>query len=74
MTGTVLMETDCTGTKFNDAVVTDCNLSYAEGLTLEQIKSTWNYKHGRMADVVLPKELAEALQRENTHPKTGAKQ
>ena len=33
-------------------------------LTLEQIKSTWNYKHGRMAGIQLPEELAKALEKE----------
>jgi len=34
------------------------------GLTLDQIKSTWNYKHGRMAGIQLPEELAKALEKE----------
>lgn len=36
------------------------------GLTLDQIKSTWNYKHNRMEGITLPKELAAALELERT--------
>jgi len=35
-----------------------------KNLTLAQIKSTWNYKHGRMEGVELPDELADALKAE----------
>ena len=35
-----------------------------KGLTTEQIKSTWNYKHGHMEGIILPKDIADALQQE----------
>jgi uncharacterized protein YjbI with pentapeptide repeats len=65
--------------KFQDAVITgvnvnDFNLAAGMGLTVAQIKSTWNYKHGRMAGVVLPKELAEALQKEKVSEKKPTKE
>jgi len=33
-----------------------------KGLTVDQIKSTWNYKNNRMNGITLPKEIATALQ------------
>ncbi len=66
--------TDClfshckfTGAKFQDAVitgaliVTDKRIEESGWLTLEQIKSTWNYKHGHMKGIRVPDGLAEAL-------------
>jgi uncharacterized protein YjbI with pentapeptide repeats len=55
------------GTKFDDAVITgarfitDRSLAKSDRLTVEQITSTWNYKHGRMEGIRLPDDLAEAL-------------
>lgn len=47
-----------TGAVFTDAVITGADLNYNwHGLTAEQIKSTWNYKNGRMAGVRIPDEL-----------------
>ncbi len=60
----------CTLTKasFQDAIITDANFSALShpnpGLTIEQIKATWNYKQGRMAGVKLPKDIADALSAE----------
>jgi len=59
--------TDCdfTGANFDDAVISYVRFSYdTRGLTLEQIKSTWNYKHGRMDGIELPEEIAKALEEE----------
>jgi len=47
-----------------DAVITHCNFSLATNLTLDQIKSTWNYKTGNMQGVTLPRELQEQLDAE----------
>jgi len=58
---------DLTNALFNDAVVTNAKFSpHApnKGLTADQIKSTWNYKHGCMEGIVLPKDLANALVRQ----------
>jgi uncharacterized protein YjbI with pentapeptide repeats len=80
---------DLTRVSFRDSSLKGANLmdarngdfKFAKGLTLEQIKSTWNYKNGKTKDSVgdcptfrLPEKLTDALQRENTQPKTGAKQ
>ncbi len=47
-----------TGAVFTDAVITGADLTNNwHGLTAEQIKSTWNYKNGRMAGVRIPDEL-----------------
>jgi len=46
----------------NGSVFSDCDFARTEdNLTLDQIKSTWNYKVGRMEGIVLPQELQEAL-------------
>lgn len=51
------------GADFTDAVITDADFSACgkNPPTPEQIKSTWNYKHGRMDGVRLPDDLAKAL-------------
>ena len=46
---------------FTNAVISNCDFSGAENLTLEQIKSTWNYKVSRMKGIVLHKELQLGL-------------
>jgi uncharacterized protein YjbI with pentapeptide repeats len=77
LTGSEFPGCDFTGASFDDAVIT--GVRFAEhrpqyilkhdfpdptGLTLGQIKSTWNYKNRRMEGIVLPKELADALSAE----------
>ena len=47
-----------------DSVITDCGFIDFKGLTLENIKSTWNYKHGRMEGIKLPEEIQKALDAE----------
>jgi len=47
-----------------DSVISRCDFFRAKNLTLDQIKSTWNYKAGRMAGIVLPQELQEAIDAE----------
>ena len=60
---------------FTDAVITQCHFNGGNNLTLEQIKSTWNYKTGNMAQgkwtgsnhvrgIKLPKEIQDALDAE----------
>jgi uncharacterized protein YjbI with pentapeptide repeats len=82
LSGFDLSSINLTRTVFNptcnlkDANLTDAVISGAEfrddrktlGLTLEQIKSTWNYKQRRMTDVTLPKPIADALARETVLP------
>jgi uncharacterized protein YjbI with pentapeptide repeats len=51
-----------TGAVFTDAVITGADLNHNwRGLTATQIKSTWNYKTGRMAGVRIPDELRSEL-------------
>ena len=65
LTGVRFLYCDLSGADFTDAVVTDADFRYLDHpLTVEQIKSTWNYKHGRMEGVVLREELANALRAE----------
>ena len=49
------------GCDFTDAVISGANCS---GLTLEQIKQTWNYKHGHMESVIVSDEVKAALEAE----------
>ena len=49
---------------FTDAVISAGVFRGNKNLTLDQIKSTWNYKHGRMEGIRLPEELAKALEQE----------
>ena len=55
-----------TGTSLNNAVVTNAQFikGKSAGLTLTQLKATWNYKNRRMEGLVLPKELLDALSAE----------
>jgi uncharacterized protein YjbI with pentapeptide repeats len=52
-----------------DSVITNCTFSYFKGLTLENIKSTWNYKHNRMEGIKLPEEIQKALDAEGLQSK-----
>jgi len=66
LTGCRFFNCNFAGTLFDNAVITDVEfarigLGGCTGLTAEQIKSTWNYRHGRMAGIKLPPAVAEAL-------------
>ena len=50
------VDLDFTGADFTDAAFHECSLS-GRGLTLEQMKSTWNWKARRMDLLSLPPEL-----------------
>lgn len=56
------------GTTFDDSVISGSVFADRPdgqpGVTVEQIKSTWNYKNGRMDGIILPKAVADALARE----------
>ena len=52
------------GTNMTDTVFTESDLSTVEDLTLEQVKSTWNYKAGRMSLCKWPKYIEKALEEE----------
>ena len=47
-----------------DSVITNCDFRKFKGITLENIKSTWNYKHNRMEGIQLPEEIQKALDAE----------
>jgi hypothetical protein len=49
-----------------DSVISGCNIG--DGITLENIKSTWNYKHNRMEGIKLPDEIQKALDAEKKQP------
>ncbi len=57
-----------TDANFEDAVITNVYFRHGSpkptGLTVDQIKSTWNYKHNRMEGITLPDHIAKALQQE----------
>ncbi len=46
------------GAKFDDAVISGGKFDRARELTADQIRATWNFKHGRMADIELPAAVA----------------
>ena len=46
------------------SVIVECDFRDFDGLTLENIKSTWNYKYGRMKGIALPEEIQKALDAE----------
>jgi len=65
VSGARLVHCDISGANFTDAIITDADLRYLDHpATVDQIKSTWNYKHGRMKGIRLPEELAKALEGE----------
>ena len=50
--------------RLDDAVFYRCDLTESTDLTLEQVKSTWNYKAGRMSLSKWPKHIEKALEEE----------
>ena len=72
-----------TDANFTDAVITQANFlrddipnrfgfdgdTKSHTLTLEQIKQTWNYKHGVMQGITLPNEIRDALEAEKAAEK-----
>jgi hypothetical protein len=60
LTGVIFRGT-FTGAKFDDAVISGAKLGEARNLTADQIRTTWNFKHGRMADIELPAAVAREL-------------
>lgn len=69
LTGCQFSHCKFAGAKFDDAVITDAwfitdkRVADEDQLTLDQIRSTWNYKHGHMEGIRLPEELAETLKK-----------
>jgi uncharacterized protein YjbI with pentapeptide repeats len=65
------------GTKLDDAVITGARFKtirgHDSGITVGQIKSTWNYKQGRMEGISLPGGIADALANEPTKRTAGGR-
>ena len=68
LTGAAFGRCDLTNVDFTGAVITGADFvtfryrdDPTKGLTADQIKSTWNYKHGRMEGIQLPEAVAKAL-------------
>ncbi len=51
---------DFTGVALDDAVISSAQFSDCL-ITVDQIKSTWNFRHGRMDRIVLPTEIVAAI-------------
>jgi uncharacterized protein YjbI with pentapeptide repeats len=63
LTGARFMDCDLSQVNITDAVITDVDFHVvAKYLSAERIKTTWNYKQGRMAGVKLPPEIRNAIQ------------
>lgn len=63
---------------FTNSVISYCSFEGSQGLTLEQLKTTWNWRRNRMNTVVLPEEIREevqkALEEEYEEPGSGKTQ
>jgi uncharacterized protein YjbI with pentapeptide repeats len=49
---------------FTNTVISDCDFTNAKNLTLDQVKSTWNYKNNHMTGIKLPAEIQKQLDAE----------
>ena len=49
------------GAIFKDAVISRCNFLSAEGLTIEQLEETWNFKTGNMEGIRIPSSARKKL-------------
>jgi len=65
LTGAAFWQCSLLAADFTDAVITGASFAHpypaSTGLTAEQIRSTWNFKNGRMEGIVLPPDVARAL-------------
>lgn len=77
LTGSTFLGCDFAGANFADAVITNTrfvastsisDVKECTGLVMRQIKSTWNYKHGRMDGVILPESITEKGKRGASPP------
>jgi uncharacterized protein YjbI with pentapeptide repeats len=57
-------DTDLNKADFTDSVISGCDFKSAQNLTINQIKSTWNYKNNRMSGISLPEEIQKQLDAE----------
>lgn len=63
LTGAKLERLDLTNVNLTDSVITDASFIDSIGLTVDQLKTTWNWRVRRMDDVKLPPELREEVDR-----------
>ena len=64
MTGAEFRYVNLASADFAGAIISRCDFYLAVNLTLDLIKSTWNYKVGRMEGIQLPKHIQDALDAE----------
>lgn len=57
LTGSKFSRCDFESADMTDAVITDCDFRYSSNLTMEQIKSTWNFRHRRLEKIEFPETL-----------------
>lgn len=55
---------DMKNVNFTNTVISECDFFNLTNLTLDQIKSTWNYKTGNMKGISLPEEIQKQLDEE----------
>ncbi|MDR1479271.1 MAG: pentapeptide repeat-containing protein, partial [Planctomycetaceae bacterium] len=60
---------DLTDVNFTEAVISKCDFGVLSNITIDQIKSTWNYKAGRMNGIKLPDKIQKELDAEKNNPK-----
>jgi uncharacterized protein YjbI with pentapeptide repeats len=53
-----------TNVDFTDSVISRCEFGLLSNITIEQIKSTWNYKTKNMTGIILPEEIQKELDAE----------
>jgi uncharacterized protein YjbI with pentapeptide repeats len=61
LTGCVFESCSFSNANFDDAVITRGRFSRATDLTVEQIKSTWNFRNDRMSTIEIPSHLEKAI-------------
>jgi uncharacterized protein YjbI with pentapeptide repeats len=55
---------DFTNVNFTDSIITDCFFAWDSNITIDQVKSTWNYKNNRMEGIKLPAKIQKILDAE----------
>ncbi|MDR1485483.1 MAG: pentapeptide repeat-containing protein [Planctomycetaceae bacterium] len=68
LTGCSFEWIDFSNTNFTDSVISSCKFRACNELTIDQIKSTWNYKNNRMTGITLPPKIQKILDAEKQTP------
>ncbi len=63
LTGSAFKKLDLTDVNLTDAIITETLFVDSIGLTVDQLKTTWNWSAGRMDSVILSQELREEVDR-----------